>query len=75
MVRFHWPQNPFKENLSNALSDLQVYNICHLVGAIKKVMEIGREKLNEHVLDVSCYISRNNFALIIGPETICEALL
>jgi hypothetical protein len=43
MVRFHWPQNPFKENLSDAFSNLHVYNICHLVGANKKVMEIGRE--------------------------------
>jgi len=34
-----------------------------LVRANKKVMEIKREKLNEHVLDVNCYISRNNFAL------------
>jgi len=75
MVRFHWPQNPFKENLSDAFSNLHVYNICHLVGANKKVMEIGREKLNEHVPDVNCYISRNSFALIIGPEMICQALL
>jgi len=34
---------------------------------IKKVMKIRREKLNEHVPDVNCYISRNSFALAWVP--------
>ena len=34
---------------------------------IKKVMKIRREKLNEHVPDVNCYISRNSFAFAWVP--------
>jgi hypothetical protein len=33
MVRFHWPYNPFKEILSDALSNLHVCNICPLLVA------------------------------------------
>jgi hypothetical protein len=37
--------------------------LCWLQGANKKVIEIRRERLNEHVPNVNCYISRNGFAL------------
>jgi hypothetical protein len=38
------------------------------VGANKKVMKIRREKMNEHVLDVNCYISKKNgFSLAWVP--------
>jgi len=67
MVTHYWPQNPFKESLNDALSNLHVCNTCPLLDANKKVMEIRREKLNEHVPDVNCYISRNSFALAWVP--------
>jgi hypothetical protein len=54
-------------SLSDSLSNLHVCNICPLVGANKKVMKIRREKMNEHVLDVNCYISKKRFSLAWVP--------
>jgi len=67
MVRFHWPYNSFKEISSDVLSNLHVCNICPLLVARckKKVKEIRRERLIEHVPDVNCYSLHPNLKVIL----------